>query len=127
MYYQKYKFSSAKKQTGLDGKMFDSKFEAGYANDLYYRKKAKDIKDYETHKRLPLIVNNYHVADYLIDFVIYHNDDTVEYVETKGRIDKSWVLKFKILEAMIADDPNITLTLVKQGKTYNPRKPRKLS
>lgn len=127
MYYKVFKYSSAKKQIGNDGIRYDSGFEANYGNELFLRKKAKDIKDYETHKRLPLIVNNHHIADYLIDFVIHHNDGTIEYAETKGRISEGWSLKWKILEAMTADDPNITMTLIKQGKSYNPHKPKKLS
>ena len=52
MYSQKYGYYNTKKQ----GKN-DSKFEAGFAQDLALRKKAKDIKDYQEQVNIPLIVN----------------------------------------------------------------------
>lgn len=100
---------------------YDSKFEAGYAQELEIRKKAKDIRDFAAHVRTPLVVNDNHVCDYLIDFVIQHNDGTEEYVETKGFATEVWKLKWKLFCALYQDDPGKTITLIMQGKQKPPK------
>lgn len=121
MYYVKTNWSTAKHCNG-----FDSKFEAGYAQELELRKKAGDIADYQCQVKIPLIVNGYIVADYWIDFVITHNDGTLEYVETKGRAGEVWKLKWKIFEALFSDKPDVKLTVEYQGKRWHPRKRKAL-
>lgn len=116
MYYTYRKWSSAKRC----GK-YDSKFEAGYGLELQVRKKAGDIKDYKEQVKIPLVVNGYIVADYWIDFVVYHNDGTVEYVETKGRCGDVWKQKWKLFEALYSDKPDTKLSVVYQGKSWHPR------
>jgi hypothetical protein len=116
MYYVKTKWSNAKHCRG-----FDSKFEAGYERELSQRKKAGDIADYQCQVKIPLIVNGYVVADYWIDFVITHNDGTLEYVETKGRPGEVWKHKWKLFEALYSDKPDVRLTVEYQGKRWNPR------
>lgn len=111
-----YAYYKTKKQDG-----YDSKFEAGYAQELELRKKAGDIKRFETHIKTPLIVNGYTVCDYYIDFIIYHNDETKEYVETKGFATPLWKLKWKLFCALYEDKPDTKISLVMQGKSYNPR------
>lgn len=112
------------KKVSTQGGLYDSKFEASYAQELELRVKAKDIQGFDSHVSMPLIVNGYHVGDYKIDFVIYHNDETVEYTETKGFADTAWRLKWKIFCAMHEDNPNEKITLIWQGK--NPPKLRKI-
>lgn len=109
------------KKVSYGGKAYDSKFEASYGQELELRLKAKDIAGFDTHLRIPLVVNKCVVCDYYIDFAIYHNDETVEYVETKGFAMPAWKLKWKLFCALFQDDPNIKITLVMQGKPYNPR------
>lgn len=120
MYYQRSKWGRAKK-TVVDGVKYDSKFEAGEARDLALLQKAGKIAGFESHVRIPLEVNGYHVSDYYIDFVVHHLDGTTEYLETKGLKTAVWVLKWKILEAMTHDDPKIRMTLVQQ-KRFNMRR-----
>ncbi len=98
VYYQKNKWATAKKQV-YDGNRYDSGFEAGYAAELDLRLKAKDIKSWERQVKIPLEVNGYHICNYFIDFVVYHNDGTTEYVETKGLASYSRKLKWMIFEA----------------------------
>lgn len=124
MYLQKSKWGRAKK-TVYDGVKYDSKFEASYARELGLRQKAGEIIEFETHKRIPLIVNGYHVADYYIDFVVYHADGDIEYIETKGVKTPVWVLKWKIFEATYSDKPGVRLTLVQQKK-FRLRKSKKV-
>lgn len=75
---------------------------------------------------MDLIVNGFKVAVYKIDFVINHNDGTIEYVECKGLPDPTWRLKWKIFEAMMSDDPNVTLTVVQQKSNWKIPKPKRL-
>lgn len=127
MYLQRSKWGRAKKTT-YNGKAYDSKFEASYAKELELRKRAGEIKDFETHKALDLIVNGFIVAQYKVDFVVYHHDGLVEYVETKGFPSRDWVLRWKILEAMMHEkiqNGEVALTLVRQ-KRFNLRRVKKL-
>src|SRR3972149_2298279 len=104
------------KKTVVNGKTYDSKFEGSYASDLGFRIKAGEIDGFDSHVRIPLIVNGYHICDYYIDFVVYHKDGTIEYVETKGIPDEKWKLKWKMFEATYSERPGVKLTLVQQNK-----------
>ena len=115
-----YKTKKASNELGL----WDSKFEASYAQELSFRLKAKDIKNWEAQKTLDLIVNDYLVCTYKIDFIIYHNDGTLEYVETKGFPTNVWRLKWKLFESLYTK-PGVKLTVVFQGAGSVPR-PRKI-
>lgn len=116
MYNQRYSYYNVKKQ----GKN-DSKFEAGLARDLELRVKAGDIKSFKEQVKIPLIVNNLVVCDYKIDFVVEHNDGTIEYIEAKGYATDVWKLKWKLFEALYSTDPNVILTVEYQGKNWRPR------
>lgn len=121
-YYQTYNYYKTKKCNGRD-----SKFEAGYAQELELRKKAGDIKDFEEQKTMELIVNGFVVGTYKIDFIVYHNDDLIEYVETKGFATEVWKLKWKIFTAMYGEKPGVKCTVVYQGKGWKPRMYKKKS
>ena len=114
-------YYSNSKSIMYDGFMYDSKFEAGYAMELDLRLKAKDIKSWDRQKVLDLIVNEYIICTYKIDFIVYHHDGIIEYIETKGYATPTWKLKWKLFEAIYSVDPNVKLSLVFQGKTWNPR------
>ena len=115
-----YNYYNTKKRE-INGKRYDSNFEAGYAQDLEMKLLAKEIKGFDTHVKIPLVVNKCVVADYSIDFVVCHKDKTVEYVETKGWATDVWKLKWKIFCANYEDKKNVKISLVMQGKNYNPR------
>lgn len=118
MYYARNSYYSTKKQ----GKN-DSKFEAGLAQSLELRKKAKDIKDYQEQVVISLDVNGYHICNYKIDFVIQHNDGTTEYLEAKGFSTDVWKMKWKLFEALY-DKPGNILTVEYQGKSWKPQRRR---
>lgn len=124
MYTQKNRYYSSKSIKGADGKIYDSKFEGGYGDELYYRKLAKDIKDYQTQVPLDLIVNGYKIGKYIADFIITHNDGSKEIVETKGFSTDVFKLKWKLVEALYSD--KYTLTLLMQKGERNFRKPKKI-
>ena len=107
-----------------NGKFYDSKFEAQYGMLLEQKLKNGEISGFDPHLRIPLIVNGYVVADYYIDFCVYHLDETVEYIECKGYPTDVWKLKFRLFCALYEDDPNVKITLEMQGK-HNPPKLRK--
>lgn len=109
-------FAAARKTKGIDGQLYDSKFEASYADELYLRKKGKDIRDYETQVSFQLEVNGYSVGTYKADFVVTHNDGSLEIVETKGHFTPEAKLKFRIVQALYSDRYKITLCA--QGKIH---------
>lgn len=124
MYQIQKKWTTAKKQE-YNGFRYDSGFEARYAQELDLRVKARDIASYEKQINLDLVVNGYCVCRYRIDFIIHHNDGTLEYTETKGYQTDLWKLKWKIFEALFCEKPGVKLTIVQQGK-YKPPKLRKI-
>ena len=120
MYYVKNAWSHIKKQE-YNGSRYDSRFEANYAAELDLRKKAGEIKDWQRQVKIPLDVNGYHISNYYIDFVVYHSDGIVEYVELKGRKTDIWILKWKLFEALYSEKPDVVLTVVMQGKGKPPK------
>ena len=96
-----------------NGILYHSKKEVGYVKELELRVKAKDIKSWTRQEKISLDVNGYHICNYYIDFVITHNDDSIEYVEVKGYETTEWRLKWKLFESLYGDLPNVKLTVVK--------------
>jgi len=100
--------------------VYDSRFEAGQAQELELRVKAGDIKSFETHQPIELIVNGYKITTYYVDFIIYHNDDSIEYLETKGYLTPIFSLKWKLFEALYSDKPDVKITMIMQGRQRVP-------
>ena len=92
-------------------KGFDSKFEYDKYQELEILLKAKKIKELWIQYPLDLIVNGYLVGKYIMDFVILHNDKTIELLETKGLATDLWKYKYRILKAMYAGRPEIKITV----------------
>lgn len=106
-------YSNAKK-CEYNGSIFDSRFEASYAMVLNQLQKDGEIIKWERQVKLPLIVNNYIVCDYYVDFIAYR-DGEVEYIETKGLWSRAASIKFKLFEALFTA-PGNKITIIKQGK-----------
>ena len=104
MFYSKKGNKYGAKRYDHNGITYHSKKEAGYAAELDLRKKAKDIKDWKRQVKLDLKAYDKHICNYYIDFVITHNDDTLEYVEVKGFATSLWRLKWKLLEAQMDEE-----------------------
>lgn len=126
MYRQK-KFKYYRKQskyknafTDYNGNKYDSKFEAQVAMELDLRLKAGELSTVERQVRIHLDVNEHHICDYIIDFVVVHGENstelagTKEYIEVKGLEMPLWKLKWKLFEALYKDVPNILLTVIKR-------------
>jgi len=101
------------KSTIYNNIAYHSKKEAGYAQELDLRLKAKDIKGWNRQKKISLDVNGYHICNYYVDFEVLHNDGTKEWVEVKGFETEVWRLKWKLCEALFGDREELTLTVVK--------------
>ena len=132
-YYQSYK---PRKKYGnivqeYKGRRFDSRKEASKAFELDMMVKAGQIKGWDAQKKIP--INAYykdgepiltckegielkeaglewiHITNYYIDFVVYHNDGSIEYLEIKSPITKTdvWRLKWILSQAVHANHPTI--------------------
>ena len=114
MYTQRYGNKYGAKSQTYDGLSYHSKKEAGYAQELDLRVKAKDIKSWRRQVKIPIEVNGFFICNYYIDFVITHNDGWEEWVEVKGFETEVWRLKWKLTEAIFDKDfPERVLTVVK--------------
>ena len=116
-------YYQAAKKTQLGGETYDSRFESKVAQDLTFREMAKELIRWERQVKIPLIVNGYQIAEYVIDFVAYRTDGVVEYIEAKGWPTPLWRMKWAIFEALYKDRPGIELRIVWQRE---PRQMRKL-
>lgn len=96
-----------------NGVTYHSTAEAKYAYNLDLRLRAGEITGWKRQVRIPLKVNGYLIANYIIDFIVTHKDGTEEYTEIKGMVLPLWQIKWKLLEALYGDNPNIKLTVVK--------------
>ncbi|MHB8580818.1 MAG: DUF1064 domain-containing protein [Ignavibacteriaceae bacterium] len=124
MYQIKKQWTNAHKQL-VNGFRYDSGFEAQYGMFLESKLKAKRIKNFDRQINIPLIVNDYKVCDYRIDFFVYHLNNSTEYVEVKGYQTDVWILKWKLFEVLYSDKPDVKLTIIQQGN-YHPPKLRKV-
>ena len=128
MYFQKSGNKYHAKSTSYGGNVYHSKLEAAYAQELDLRVKAGDIKDWERQVKLDLRVEDKHVANYYIDFVVHHNDGSREFVEIKGMVLPLFQIKWRIFEntfdKYFRKHPDDCITLVKQSSwgMYKKRK-----
>ena len=116
MFLSKNSYYKTKKHNG-----YDSKFEAGKAAQLELLLKAGEIKDFETQVPIDIVVNGYKVCTYVMDFIVYENDGSKTWIETKGFATDVWKLKWKLLEAMYGDRADIQLVVEFQGKGKAPK------
>jgi len=115
------------------GSQFDSNKEGGEARDLDRKLEKGEIKRYQKQFRVdffikyidnnPVIIANpddpndrrysTFFKSYLVDFMVVHNDDTIEFIEVKGLVSQDWKQKWILLEAVYGNHPNYKLTLIK--------------
>jgi len=109
MWYQKKGNKYGAKKSEFQGRSYMSKKEAQYAQELEFRKLAKEIKKITPQHRLSLDVNGYHIANYYIDFLIEMKDGSKELHEVKGFATEVWRLKWKLCEALYGDKYRMVL------------------
>lgn len=112
----------------FNGKLYDSKFEAGVAQDLELRKKAKDILDYETQFKVEVWCYRENglaafKVSHKVDFRVHHKDGSFELVEAKGVETADYKMRRKFLEEIwLPDNPDHTYTVIKQSPNYKAAK-----
>jgi hypothetical protein len=100
-YRTKSKYNNRSKQ--YNGKTFDSIKEANHAEELDWRIKAGEVKEWVHQYKIPLAINGRHIANYYVDFKVILADDDIEYHEVKGFETEVWRLKWKMTEALYPD------------------------
>ena len=88
------------KRATYDGHTYHSGREAAYAEELDWRVKAGELREWRRQIAIPLIVNNLTVAVYTIDFIEIHADGHQVYTEVKGFATPEWRLKWKLFQAL---------------------------
>lgn len=89
-------------KTVVDGITFDSKDEAKYYEALKIRKYRGEIQNFELQPKFTLIQGfkkngkTYRAITYTPDFVIYHNDNSEEYIDVKGMTTQQGELRIKL-------------------------------
>lgn len=115
------------KKTEFKGRKYDSKYEASVAAELDLRKRAGDIKDFETQYRveIPVCRSNGSVAfivRHKVDFRVWNNDGSYELIEAKGVETTDYKWRRRLLEELwLPEHPDYTYTVLKQ----NVRSPRR--
>lgn len=129
VWYQKRQNKYNATSTEYGGLVYHSKKEAAYAQELDLRVKAKDIKSWDRQVKFDFNLiregdkillsgesragkDSMHLETYYLDFVIHHNDETKEYVEVKGFVTTTWRHKWRLMEFLYGDDPEIIMTVV---------------
>lgn len=96
----------------FNGLQYDSKAEAHYAQELQLRQKAGEIKEIVPQFRLSLDVNNYHICNYIVDFMVILSDGSKELHEVKGFATDIFRFKWKLTEAIYGKEYKMILIKV---------------
>ena len=78
--------------------------EGKYAKELEYQQRAGLIQGFEQQVREKLYSNGNWICDYLVDFLVYHNNGTKEFIEYKGLSTDLFKVKWKMLLAKYKDE-----------------------
>lgn len=103
MWYQRRGNKYGAKKKEYNGKLYMSKGEAGYAQELELRRKAGEILEITPQYRLSLDVNGYHICNYIVDFKCVMADGSIELHEYKGFETDLWRFKWKLAEALYGE------------------------
>jgi len=104
-----------------DGMRRDSKFEANVADELFIRKQAADIKDYDSQYKVEMWAYDENgkkamKVSHKVDFRIHHNDGSFELYEAKGIQTSDYKMRRKWLETFwLPIHKDHTYTVVKQN------------
>lgn len=110
----------AKRTIANDGKVRDSKYEAGVANELLLRKQAGDIKDYDSQFKVDMWIyredgKKAFKVSHKIDFRAHNNDGSFELIEAKGVETSDYKWRRRLLEELwLPIHPDHTYRVVKQ-------------
>lgn len=111
--FRRSKFNAKKTISG--GVRYDSKFEATYAEQLEWRKRAGEIVNIERQVKISLNVNGVHICNYIADFLVTLKDGRRQYHECKGFMTKDAAIKMKLVQALKNQiDPGAEWVIVKK-------------
>lgn len=111
-YRTKSKYRNKTKQYG--GRSYDSIREANHAEELDWRIKAKEIKEWIPQFKISLDVNGFRICNYYVDFKVIMVDGSIQFHEVKGLILPVWQLKWKLFEALLDGiEPGAELLVIK--------------
>jgi hypothetical protein len=109
----------------IDGIAFDSKDEAHYYESLKLRQARGEIKCFELQPTFTLIEGfkkqnkTYRAITYTPDFKIYHNDNSIEYIDVKGMTTQQGELRIKLFHWKYRDFKlSIVARSLKYGDQY---------
>lgn len=108
-------------KTVVDGITFDSKDEAKYYEALKIRKYRGEIQNFELQPKFTLVQGfkkngkTYRAITYTPDFVIYHNDNSEEYIDVKGITTQQGELRIKLFNHFYRD---LKLSIVSRNLKY---------
>lgn len=107
-----------------NGKFYHSTGERDYAIKLDLRKKANDIKEWDRQVKIELCLNGQFIANYYMDFLITHNDGSIELLEYKGLRTPLFEIKWQLLHALKDQlyPGGVTITMVKHKSKYSFKK-----
>lgn len=90
-------------RTEYGARIFASKREASYAQELDLRVRAGDLASWEAQIPFDLVVADTKVCRYIIDFKEVNKDGTIIYTEVKGWWTPEAKLKVKLFKALFPD------------------------
>ncbi|MFA6172000.1 MAG: hypothetical protein WCW77_00665 [Patescibacteria group bacterium] len=137
--YQVEKKYNKTKTNWYNGNVYHSCKEAGHARVLDRKLEKGEIKDWERQFKIDFFIEQQEGADnhgylgkipvlvanpedrrsasflcrYYMDFVVYHHDGIIEFVEVKGLVGMDWKMKWTMLESVFGDNPGYKLTIVR--------------
>lgn len=90
------------KSCNFGGVRYDSIKEANHAEELTWRIKAKEIKEFIPHFKIDIRVNGQHITNYYVDFKVIMADDSIQFHEVKSPITMTdtWKLKWRLCEIL---------------------------
>ena len=89
----------------LCGHIHNSRGEAGHCNNLYFRKKAKEIKDYKREVSFSFDINGKHLWNHIVDFLVTGWDDKQWVEEYKGVATEIWRRNYKLFKILYPEIP----------------------
>jgi hypothetical protein len=91
------------KKTTYNGHVYHSAKEADYAEQLDWRLKAGELKEWQRQVPIDLSVNGQRICTYVIDFWELDKNDNEMWTEIKGFETSEWRFKWALFDAIHPD------------------------
>ncbi len=99
------------KPTIYRGRRYASIAEAEYAMNLDWKVIAGEVIRWTPQVKIPLVVHDTKICDYIIDFLVVDKNGKELFVEVKGVETKDWKIKWKLAHVLY---PELNFVLVKK-------------